>query len=61
MDVNIGDIIFQLFMMAILLAIVVGAFLIARSIRNRKIQQRRHDQQIEEKLDQIIEKMDQTK
>ncbi|RBP04841.1 DUF4083 family protein [Rossellomorea aquimaris] len=60
MDVNTGDVLFQLFMMAFLAAIVVVAFMLAKRVRNRKIQQQKHDKQIEEKLDQIIEKMDQT-
>ncbi|MFI8577048.1 DUF4083 family protein [Rossellomorea aquimaris] len=60
MDINVGDILFQLFMMAFLVAIVVVAFMVAKGVRNRKVQQRKHDKQIEEKLDQIIEKMDQT-
>ncbi|MGM0853800.1 MAG: DUF4083 family protein [Bacillota bacterium] len=60
MDINIGDVMFQLFMMAFLLAIVVVAFMVAKRFRNRRIQQRKHDKQIEEKLDQIIKKMDQT-
>lgn len=60
MDINTGDVLFQLFMMAFLAAIVVVAFMVAKSFRNRRTQQRKHDKQIEEKLDQIIEKMDQT-
>ena len=60
MDLNVGDIIFQLFMLALLLAIVVFFFMVAKGWRNRRIQQRKQDKQIEEKLDRIIEKMDQT-
>ncbi|MGF3105627.1 DUF4083 family protein [Rossellomorea sp. DUT-2] len=60
MDINTGDILFQLFMMAFLAAIVVVAFMVAKGVQNRRIQQRKYDKQIEEKLDQIIEKMDQT-
>ncbi|MGE6754890.1 DUF4083 family protein [Rossellomorea sp. NPDC071047] len=60
MDINTGDVLFQLFMMAFLAAIVVVAFMVAKSFRNRRTQQWKHDKQIEEKLDQIIEKMDQT-
>ncbi|MGG3913918.1 DUF4083 family protein [Bacillus sp. es.034] len=60
MDMTIGDVFLQLFMMALLLAIVVGAFMVAKGLRNRRIQQREQDKQVEEKLDQIIEKMDQS-
>jgi NTP pyrophosphatase (non-canonical NTP hydrolase) len=60
MDINIGDVLFQLFSLAFLLAIVVVAFMVAKGFRNRRIQQREQDKQIEEKLDRIIEKMDQT-
>ncbi|KAA0565975.1 DUF4083 family protein [Rossellomorea aquimaris] len=60
MDINTGDLLYQLFMMAFLVAIVVFAFMVAKGVRNRKVQQRKYDKQIEEKLDQIIEKMDQT-
>ncbi|MDT9026695.1 MULTISPECIES: DUF4083 family protein [Rossellomorea] len=60
MDMDTGDVLFQLFMMAFLAAIVVVAFMVAKGFRNRRIQQRKYDKQIEEKLDQIIEKMDQT-
>ncbi|BCB05979.1 DUF4083 family protein [Bacillus sp. KH172YL63] len=58
---NIGDVIFQLVMMALLVAMMVVVYMIAKSFRNRRIEQRKHDKQIEEKLDQILEKMDQTK
>jgi Domain of unknown function (DUF4083) len=60
MDMTIGDVFLQLFMMALLLAIVVGAFMVAKGLRNRRIQQREQDKQVEEKLNQIIEKMDQS-
>ncbi|MCR8849977.1 DUF4083 domain-containing protein [Rossellomorea sp. SC111] len=60
MDFNIGDVIFQLFMVALLLAIVVFAFMMAKGLRDKRIHQRKQDKQIEEKLDRIIEKMDQT-
>ncbi len=60
MDFNIGDVVFQLFMMALLLAIVVFFFMVAKGWRIRRIQQQKQDKQIEEKLDRIIEKMDQT-
>jgi flagellar biosynthesis/type III secretory pathway M-ring protein FliF/YscJ len=53
MDINL------VFMMAFLLAIVVTAFIVAKGFRNRRLEQRKQDKQIEEKLDQIIEKMDQ--
>jgi NTP pyrophosphatase (non-canonical NTP hydrolase) len=59
MDINLGDVLFQLFMMAFLLAIVVTAFIVAKGFRNRRLEQRKQDKQIEAKLDQIIEKMDQ--
>lgn len=60
MDFNIGDVIFQLFMVALLLAIVVFAFVLAKGLRNKRLQQRKQDEQIEEKLDRIIEKLDHT-
>ncbi|MBN8193997.1 DUF4083 family protein [Bacillus sp. NTK074B] len=60
MDFNIGDVIFQLFMVALLLAIVIFAFVLAKGLRNKRLQQRKQDEQIEEKLDRIIEKLDHT-
>jgi formate-dependent nitrite reductase membrane component NrfD len=60
MDMTIGDVFLQLFMMALLIAIVFVAFMVAKGLRNRRIQQRKQVKQVEEKLDQIIEKMDQS-
>ncbi|KPL58012.1 DUF4083 family protein [Rossellomorea vietnamensis] len=58
MDMTIGDVLLQLLMVAFLAAIVVAAFMVAKGLRHRRIQQRKQDKQVEEKLDQIIEKMD---